>query len=215
MDVMTYPSWDLSQPTFAKGTQEAYQGVYNIIWKNWLLLQSYNFLCSQTNSQNMGDGLWCLCVITHDLNSCLITCVYIFTLANVVTIKLVTHQIVCCISMCNISLQLHLSCINHRVCNFCCRWNSVSTPWGWMMHICFIKLTHHWWNIVNWTLRYKVQSNLNQNSYIFINNAFENFFCEMATILPGPQCANIFIRTGTCPNKPPWMTSLPELLSFD
>ena len=40
------------------------------------------------------------------------------------------------------------------------------------------------WNIVNWTLRNKVQWNLNRNSCIFIQeNVYENIVCEMAAIL--------------------------------
>ena len=43
-------------------------------------------------------------------------------------------------------------------------------------------------NIVNWTLRNKFQVNLNQNSYIFIQeNVFENIVYEMAAILSLPQ----------------------------
>ena len=45
------------------------------------------------------------------------------------------------------------------------------------------------WYIVNWTLRNKLQWNLNRNSYIFIQeNAFENIVWKMASILPRPQC---------------------------
>ena len=40
------------------------------------------------------------------------------------------------------------------------------------------------WVIVNWTLRNKVQWNLNQNTKVFIHeNAYENIVCEMAAIL--------------------------------
>ena len=47
------------------------------------------------------------------------------------------------------------------------------------------------WNIVNWTLRNKLQWNLNRNSYIFIHeNAFENVVWKMAAILSRPQCVN-------------------------
>ena len=46
-------------------------------------------------------------------------------------------------------------------------------------------------NIVNWILRNKLKWNLNQNSYIFIQeNAFENVFCKMTAILYQPQCVN-------------------------
>ena len=48
-----------------------------------------------------------------------------------------------------------------------------------------------WWNIVNWTLRNKLQWNFNRNSYIFIQeNAFENVVWKMAAILSRPQCVN-------------------------
>ena len=42
------------------------------------------------------------------------------------------------------------------------------------------------WIIVDWTLRNKVQGNLNRNSNNFIQeNAFENVVCEMASICLG------------------------------
>ena len=47
------------------------------------------------------------------------------------------------------------------------------------------------WNIVNWTLRNKLQWNLNRNSYIFNQeNAFENVVWKMVAILSRPQCVN-------------------------
>ena len=71
-----------------------------------------------------------------------------------------------------------------------------------VQHICVIELGHHqfrWWlvaypvpshymshccNIVNLTLRNKLQWNLNQNTKLFIHeNASENIVCEMAAIL--------------------------------
>ena len=84
------------------------------------------------------------------------------------------------------------------------------THWGWVMHICFRKLTiissdtglllgqrqattdlNQWWNIVNSNLRKKLQWNLKPNSYIFIHeNAFESVDWEMAAILSWPQCVN-------------------------
>ena len=46
-------------------------------------------------------------------------------------------------------------------------------------------------SIINWTLRNKFQWNFNQNSSIFIQeNAFENFVCEMASILSRRQCVD-------------------------
>ena len=48
------------------------------------------------------------------------------------------------------------------------------------------------WNIVNWTLRNKLQWNFNRNSIIFIQeNALQNVVCEMASILSRPQCVKL------------------------
>ena len=48
------------------------------------------------------------------------------------------------------------------------------------------------WNIIYWTFRNKHQWIFDQNSNIFIQeNAFENVVCEMAVILPRPQCVNM------------------------
>ena len=45
------------------------------------------------------------------------------------------------------------------------------------------------WNIVNWTLRNKLQWNYNQKSYISIpENPFENTVSKMAAILSRSQC---------------------------
>ena len=76
-----------------------------------------------------------------------------------------------------------------------------------MTHICVGKLTiigsdnglspgpshylNQCWNIVNSTLRNKLQWNFNRNSNIFIQeNAFESVVCETAVILSRPQCVN-------------------------
>ena len=45
------------------------------------------------------------------------------------------------------------------------------------------------WNIVNWTLRKKLQLNFNRNSDIlFQENALQSVVCKMAAILSRPQC---------------------------
>ena len=50
------------------------------------------------------------------------------------------------------------------------------------------------WNIINWTLGNKLQWNFNRNSNIFIyENALENVVCEMASILPRPQCVKLYV----------------------
>ena len=65
------------------------------------------------------------------------------------------------------------------------------------------------WNIVNWTLRNKLQWNFNRNSYIFIQeNAFEKVVCKIAAILCRSQCVNAMT-----PNKRniffvPWIAIL-------
>ena len=77
---------------------------------------------------------------------------------------------------------------------------------GRVTHICISKLGQHcvrWclvagpapshylnqcWNIVNWTLRNKLQWNLNENSHIFIQGkASENVIWQMAAILFRPH----------------------------
>ena len=72
------------------------------------------------------------------------------------------------------------------------------THWGRVMHICISILSiigsdnglapshylNQCLNIVNWTLRNKLQWNINQNSYSFIQeNAFENVVWKIAAIL--------------------------------
>ena len=62
------------------------------------------------------------------------------------------------------------------------------------------------WDIVNWTLRNKLQWNLNRNSHIFIQeNAFENVVCEMAAILSRPRCWRFsrpaMANQATCPTE--------------
>ena len=79
------------------------------------------------------------------------------------------------------------------------------TLWGRVMHICVSKLTvigsdkwlvawtapspylNQCWNIANWTLGNKLQWNLNQNIYIFIQ---ENRL-KMASILSRPQWVKV------------------------
>ena len=46
------------------------------------------------------------------------------------------------------------------------------------------------WNIDHWNLRNKFKWYLNQNWYIFQENAFEIIVCKMAAILSRPQCVN-------------------------
>ena len=47
------------------------------------------------------------------------------------------------------------------------------------------------WNIVNWTMRNKLQWNFKQSSTIFIQeNEFESVVCQTTAILSRPQCVN-------------------------
>ena len=74
------------------------------------------------------------------------------------------------------------------------------THWGRVTHICVSELggakplsEKKCWIIVHWTLRNKLQWNLNRNSNIFIQeNALEHVVCEMASILSRPQCVKLF-----------------------
>ena len=70
------------------------------------------------------------------------------------------------------------------------------THWGRVMHKCVGNLTiivsdnylNQCWNIVNWTLKSRIQWNFNLYLNIFIQEkAFENVVCEMAAILSRPQ----------------------------
>ena len=81
------------------------------------------------------------------------------------------------------------------------KWHAVLTHWGRVTHIFVGNLTiigsdnglalNQCWNIVNWTLRNKLQWNSNWNCIIFIQeNALENVVWEMASILSRPQCVN-------------------------
>ena len=81
-----------------------------------------------------------------------------------------------------------------------------STHWRRVTHICVGNLTiigsdnglspshylNQCWNIVNWTLRNKLQWNINRNSYIFIQeNAFKNIIWKKAAILSRPRCVKM------------------------
>ena len=86
-----------------------------------------------------------------------------------------------------------------------------------MLYICIIELGHHWfrkwlvsysapshylnqcWIIANFTLRNKLQWNVNQNTKLFIHeNVSENVVCEMAAILSRKMslmwCRSMFNR---------------------
>ena len=96
---------------------------------------------------------------------------------------------------CNLDLWDHMALLGHNEFKF------LVTVWGWG---CVSNLKeqgiyntssapwHHLnqcSNIVNWTLRNKLQWNLNRNSNIFIHeNTFENVVWKMAAILSLPQC---------------------------
>ena len=65
-----------------------------------------------------------------------------------------------------------------------------------------IKISHYlkqYWHIIDWTLRNKIQWNLNQNTVIFFQeNRSEKIVCKLATILTRPQCAELqkYFRLG-------------------
>ena len=75
----------------------------------------------------------------------------------------------------------------------------------WFMCLKKLAITSEYYrNIVNWTLGNKLQWNLNQNSYIFIQeNAFQNVVWKMAPILSRPRCVNFehgSLGSGKVPN---------------
>ena len=97
-----------------------------------------------------------------------------------------------------------------------------------MTHICVSRQNHHWfrkwlgawsvpshylnqcWNIVNWNLRSKLQWNLKQNSYIFIQeNAFENVVWKMSANLSRRKWFNIWLNIA-----PPGIGSGLQLLPY-
>ena len=71
----------------------------------------------------------------------------------------------------------------------------VITHWGRVTHICISKLTIIGSDnglapiIIKWTLRNKLQWNLNRNIFIQ-ENPFESVVCETVAILSLPQCVN-------------------------
>ena len=58
------------------------------------------------------------------------------------------------------------------------------------------------YTVVNWTLRNKLQWNLNPNSDTFIDeNALERVVCEITSILSRPQCVKCRCDGCGCPGK--------------
>ena len=89
---------------------------------------------------------------------------------------------------------------------------SILIHWGRVTHICGSKLTttgsdnglspsrylNQCWNIVNWTLKNKLQWNLNRKFiYFHEENAFTIVVWKMAAILSRPQCVNLLMYDET------------------
>ena len=54
------------------------------------------------------------------------------------------------------------------------------------------------WNIVNFTIRNKIQWNINRNSYTLIHeNAFDYVVCKTVAILSRPQCVKKITETSS------------------
>ena len=72
------------------------------------------------------------------------------------------------------------------------------------------------WNIVNLTLRNKLQWNLNRNSNICIQeNLFESVDCETASILSRPQCVKLLEEQNLQSSKHPIRSNnLSSMVSF-
>ena len=112
------------------------------------------------------------------------------------------------------------------------------THWGQLTHICINKLTiigsdnglspshylNQCWNIVNWTLRNKLQWNFNWNLNILIQeNPSENVVWKMLAILSQPQCVKNLAtplhlccspQNGSCPNYNTSTTKFMKILQF-
>ena len=110
----------------------------------------------------------------------------------------------------------HYFALNYNICD---AQEMVLPHWGWVTHIYVGKLTNHWlrwwlvawpapshylnqcWNIVNWSLRNKLQWNSNRCSNIFIEeNTFENVVCEMLSISSRPQCVKVMMSYSLLPS---------------
>ena len=91
-------------------------------------------------------------------------------------------------------------------------WLLCLTHWGRVRHICVSKLTiissdnglsPERWNIVNLDPGNKLQWNINQNSWIFIQeNTSQNVVWKRAAILSRPQCVSEYML---CYVKEMWM----------
>ena len=78
--------------------------------------------------------------------------------------------------------------------------HKLDSHWPYMGHVSSMVIImwpapHHHQNqccnIVNSSIRNKLQWNCKRNPYIsFQENTFENTICEMAVVLPRPQCSN-------------------------
>ena len=85
--------------------------------------------------------------------------------------------------------------------------------WGRVKHI-WPAPSHYLnqcWNVVNWTLRNKLQWNLNRNSNIFIQeNAFESVVGETVAILSRPRCIKYVLLYYICYSwQQMWVVELP------
>ena len=50
----------------------------------------------------------------------------------------------------------------------------------------------HYWNVVNWTLRYQIKWNCTRNSYICSKITFVTLVCGMVAILFQPHCVKLY-----------------------
>ena len=129
------------------------------------------------------------------------------------------HQHLNCIKWSIIVLQLEIIWIKQLIGPLICElikaeWRIyASVFWPSLVQImaCHLvgakPLSKPYWTIVNWTLRNKLQWNLKQNLYTFIQeNAFGNVVGWMAAILSLPQCANC---------RKLWTTHLPRPLVLE
>ena len=112
--------------------------------------------------------------------------------------------------ICSNNTSIH--CIIHYYCHVETTTSKLISPWcrvselgqhcfGWWLVAC--SAPSHYLNqyclIANWTLRNKLQWNLNHNTKLFIHeNAFKYIVCEMTTILSGWRWVNFIIWMVLC-----------------
>ena len=97
------------------------------------------------------------------------------------------------VASCTNILELYLFCLasSFYQCNLTLKVNALSHCDSFMLQLAPSHYLNQCWNIINLILKNKLRWNVNENSYIFVQeNVFKNVICEMAAILSQPQSAD-------------------------